>query len=233
MKYLIVAAHPDDEVFGAGATICKLTQAGHTVDACILSGKAEARSYRPGDAELAADMHHSFEITGIQRSYIEDFPNIKLNTVEHLQLVKAIESAILDSKPDVVITHHPADVNNDHLHTSLACQAAIRLFQRRPTASTIQELWYMEVPSSTDWCINTSMNQFEPNLFVEIGEEGLARKLAAISAYGGVQRPFPHPSSEEAIRGLAAYRGAQSGCTFAEAFQVAFRRMTFRMDVKA
>ncbi|MBR2732108.1 MAG: PIG-L family deacetylase [Clostridia bacterium] len=227
MKYLIVAAHPDDEVFGAGATICKLTQAGHKVDACILSGKAEARSYRPGDEELASDMRNSFDITGIREAFIEEFPNIKMNTVEHLQLVKAIESAILEAKPDVVITHHPADVNNDHFHTSLACQAAIRLFQRRPMASPIQELWYMEVPSSTDWCVNTAMNQFDPNLFVEIGEDGIAQKLKGIAAYGGVQRPFPHPSSEEAIRGLAAYRGAQSGCNYAEAFQVVFRRITF------
>ena len=43
MKYLIVAAHPDDEVLGAGATIYKLVQEGHKVAVAIMVSKAAAR----------------------------------------------------------------------------------------------------------------------------------------------------------------------------------------------
>ena len=50
MKYLIVAAHPDDEVLGAGASIRKWTQAGHKVDVCIMCTEARARAFRPGTA---------------------------------------------------------------------------------------------------------------------------------------------------------------------------------------
>ena len=32
MNYLVVVAHPDDEVLGCGATIKKLTSQGHNVD---------------------------------------------------------------------------------------------------------------------------------------------------------------------------------------------------------
>ena len=66
-----------------------------------------------------------------------------MNTVPHLQLVQFIESAIKDSGPDIVITHHPADTNNDHLQTSMACQEAVRLFQRRPEVKRIKEVWYI------------------------------------------------------------------------------------------
>ena len=38
-KILVVAAHPDDEVLGAGGTIRKLTMQGHKVDVCILSAE--------------------------------------------------------------------------------------------------------------------------------------------------------------------------------------------------
>ena len=55
----------------------------------------------------------------------------ELERVTHLQLVQFIESAIKESEPDIIITHHPADTNNDHLQSSMACQEAIRLFQRR------------------------------------------------------------------------------------------------------
>ena len=81
----------------------------------------------------------------------------------------------------------------------------------------------MEVPSSTEWSLNTAENRFAPNTFFEIGEEGIKVKLEALAAYAGVMRAFPHPRSEKAIEGLAAYRGVQSGREYAEAFESVFR----------
>ena len=46
MKYLVVAAHPDDETLGAGATIRKLTESGHRVAVCIMAASAGARGTR-------------------------------------------------------------------------------------------------------------------------------------------------------------------------------------------
>lgn len=83
-----------------------------------------------------------------------------MNTVPHLKLVQFIESAIRESEPDIIITHHPADTNNDHLQTSMACQEAIRLFQRQPSVKPVKEFWYMEVPSCSEWAINDAMNLF-------------------------------------------------------------------------
>lgn len=225
MKYLLVVAHPDDEVLGAGATIHKLTSAGHSVDVCIMVSQAKARSLRPQDGELSADMESSLDMLGVGRRYMGTFPNIEMNTVPHLQLVQFIERAIMESAAEIVITHHPADTNNDHLHTSLACQAAVRLFQRRSDATPLRELWYMEVLSSTEWSLNTAINRFSPNVFVEVGEAAVAKKIDALAQYRGVMRPYPHPRSEQAIMGLAAYRSAQAGCLYAEAFECPLRRI--------
>jgi LmbE family N-acetylglucosaminyl deacetylase len=225
MKYLIVVAHPDDEVLGAGASIYKWTHRGDKVDVCIMSTEAKARTFRPKDNELNDDLNASADYLGIGRKYEGSFPNIEMNTVPHLHLVQFIEKAILDSQPDVVITHHSADTNNDHLQTSMACQEAIRLFQRRPEVKPIAEFWYMEVPSCTEWALNTSMNRFHPNTWVEVGKEGVDAKVQALSMYRGVMRPYPHPRSSEAIEGFAAYRGCQAGCNYAEAFETALRRL--------
>ena len=225
MKYLLVVAHPDDEVLGAGATIRKLTSNGNTVDVCIMCSEAKARAHRPEDNELNDDINSALKILGVGKRYEGDFPNIEMNMVPHLKLVQFIEKAIIESGCEVVITHHPSDTNNDHLHTSMACQAAIRLFQRRKDVLPLKELWYMEVLSSTEWSVNSSMNRFTPNLFVEIGSDGVSAKLKALAAYRGVMRPYPHPRSDEAISGLAAYRGAQSGCEYAEAFECVLRRI--------
>lgn len=225
MNYLLVVAHPDDEVLGAGATIKKLTDKGHKVDVCIMSSQAAARNLRPEDSALESDIKESAKMLGIDKMYHGDFANIKMNNEPHLSLVQFIEKAILESQPEVIITHHPSDTNNDHLHTSMACQAAIRLFQRRPEVKPLSEFWYMEVLSSTEWSVNTAMNRFMPNLFVEVGEDGIDTKIAALEVYRDVMRPYPHPRSAEAIKGLGAYRGVQAHCNYAESFECVFRRV--------
>jgi LmbE family N-acetylglucosaminyl deacetylase len=187
--------------------------------------EAKARAFRPDDKDLEDDTNSSLNYLGVNTKYEGSFPNIEMNIVPHLQLVQFIESAIKSSEPDVIITHHPADTNNDHMQTSMACQEAIRLFQRRPEVRPISEFWYMEVPSCTEWSLNTSMVRFQPNLFVEVEKKGVEAKVRALSMYRGVMRPYPHPRSNEAIEGFAAYRGCQSGCMYAEAYEVVLRRL--------
>lgn len=224
MNYLIVVAHPDDEVLGAGATMYVKSHKGDNVDVCIMVGGVEVRHLRPDDNALESDIAGSAGLLGVRSLVKGTFPNIQLNNVPHLKLVQFIEQSILQTQPDVVITHHPCDTNNDHLHTSLACQAAIRLFQRRTDVKPVKELWYMEVPSATEWSVNQSMLPFTPNTFVEAGEEGVEKKIEALSQYRDVMRPYPHPRSPETLKGLAAYRGSQAGLNYAEAFQCVFRR---------
>lgn len=129
----------------------------------------------------------------------------------------------MDSQPDIVITYHPADTNNDHLQASMACQEAIRLAQRRPKVKPLKEFWYMEVPLCTEWAINSAMNLFRPNCYVEVGPGGVQAKVKALSMCRGVMRPYPHPRSEAYITGLAAYRGSQFQLEYAEAFEVVLR----------
>ena len=223
-SYLIVVAHPDDEVLGAGATIAKLAGEGHKVYACILSGLAEARSNRPTTVELTNDMNSAIKILGVAEVIIGKFPNISFNTVPHIDLVQFIEQSILKTKAEIVFTHHPNDLNNDHYHTSIACQAAIRLFQRRKGVQPVSELLFMEVPSATEWSVNTANAPFSPNTFIEIGESNVDKKIKALGCYRNVMHNYPHPRSYEAIKGLAAYRGAQAGMIYAEAFESVFRR---------
>ena len=223
MKYLLVVAHPDDEVLGAGASMFRWSREGHQIDVAIMCTEAKARAFRPEDKELDEDLNASSDFLGIHRKFEATFPNIEMNTVPHLKLVQFIESAIRESEPDIIITHHPADTNNDHLQTSMACQEAVRLFQRRPEVKRVRELWYMEVPSCTEWKINSAMVTFNPNCYVEVGKEGVDAKVQALSMYRGVMRPYPHPRSAEFIEGLAAYRGGQWGLMYAEAFEVVMR----------
>lgn len=227
MSVLIVVAHPDDEVLGCGATGAAIAAAGGSVRACMLCAQAGAREARPADGELLADTRHAQELLGFGAPILGSFPNIQLNTVAHLELVQFIEGAILETGATTLFTHHPSDINDDHAQTARACLAAARLFQRRSGVAPLRHLYYMEILSSTDWGFPGNGVPFQPDTFFEAGPQ-LARKCSALRAYRGVMRDFPHPRSEEIVRGLAAYRGGQSGLQHAEAFEGAFTTITAR-----
>lgn len=220
MNFLFVVAHPDDETLAAGATIAKLVKDGHNVAVATMCINADARANKSNT--LFDDRKNALDILGVTKTYNADFPNIKMNTVPHLDLVQFVESCILDFKADCVVTHHPSDINNDHVVTSYAVQAASRISQRKTNVLNLKALLYMETLSCTEWSFDLATNKFNPNYFVEVGKEGIDLKIKAMSMYKGVMREYPHPRSIEGITGLAAYRGGQAGCNYAEAFESAF-----------
>lgn len=222
LRYLFVVAHPDDESDAAGGTINKLIKEGNDVAVAIMASQASAR-YNLSET-LSDDEKKAFSILGITKVYHANFPNIKMNTVPHLELVQFIEQCIEDFQAEAIVTHHPTDTNNDHVMTSYAAQAASRLFQRKPkSVPNLKLFMYMETPSATEWSLDKSASRFIPDYYVEIGKEGLETKIRALEAYKGVMRPYPHPRSKEAYEGLAAYRGCQAGVQYAEGFQIVFQ----------
>lgn len=221
---LIVVAHPDDEVLGCGGTAAALARKGMSVRSCILCGQADARQNRPAAAEFHEDIIRAQEILGLGNPILGDFLNIQFNCVPHLQIVQFIESAIIETGANIIFTHHPSDLNNDHLHTTRACQAAARLFQRRADVPPLNGLFYMEILSATDWAFPGTAGPFQADTFFSV-RDTLERKVAALRAYRKVMRDFPHPRSEEIIKGLAAYRGGQASMAYAEAFQTAFHAL--------
>lgn len=224
MRILLVVAHPDDEVLGCGGTIADLTRQGIQVHSCILSGSVEARQNRTETSELIDNVEAVHKLLGIQDYVLGNFPNIQFNMVPHLKLVQFIEDIIVKTGADIIFTHHPEDLNDDHRITSLACQAAARLFQRRNNIKRLRCLYFIEILSSTDWSFAVN-NVFRPDSFYELGEQNLHKKINALHLYKGIMREFPHPRCDEIVKSLAAYRGGQSGMRYAEAFQTAFHAL--------
>lgn len=221
---LVIVAHPDDEILGFGATGAKLVATGEVVQPVILCGNVDVRHQRPTDEELYQDMCAANKEVGFKEPILGGFPNIRMNTVPHVEIVQFIEKQIERFKPSRIFTHHPGDLNDDHVQISRACQAASRLYQRRSDIPPLQALYFMEILSSSDWAFPTTGENFIPSNFFEIGEDFLAKKIKALGHYRNVMRPFPHPRSDEVLRGLAAYRGGQAGLNYAEAFQLVFQQ---------
>jgi len=223
MINLIVAAHPDDEILGFGGTGANLVKLGEVVQPIILCGDVHARANRPDTVTLHKNINEANTYLGFNKPILGNFPNIKMNTIPHIDIVEFIEEQILKFEPNRIFTHHPNDLNDDHVRTAMSCLPATRIFQRRKGLKPIDAIYFMEILSSTDWSFPSNKKNFEPDTFTDISET-LDSKLKALSMYKNVIKPAPHPRSIEVLTGHASFRGGQCGCRFAEAFQVAFKR---------
>ena len=89
-KILLLAAHPDDETLGCGATICKLSKQGHDIKLITFTDGVSAR-----DSENVENRNISLEkvskILGIQDFKYGNFPDNKMDTIPLLDVCKFIE----------------------------------------------------------------------------------------------------------------------------------------------
>ena len=222
-RVLVVAAHPDDEVLGCGGAIAKFRRKGDDVRVIFLAEGVTSR-YQ-ADEIMAAHVqqesklrnenaYKALEILSVpsEQIFIEQRPCCRLDQIPMLDLVKQIEDHIDQWKPTKLFTHAPYDTNIDHRLTYMAVLAAARPKQN----SKLRSIYSFEVLSSTEW---NPLQPFVPNMFFDISSV-LDKKVEALIAYGDEMRPAPHPRSVEVVRSLAAYRGAQAGVLYAEAFSL-------------
>lgn len=217
MRVCVVAAHPDDEVLGAGGAITKHIDAGDEVTVLILGSGLSARLDSPealqsGDlAELHTHAHAAAKIMGVTDFRLLDFPDNRFDSVALLDIVKAVEEVFDSVEPEMVYTHHPSDLNIDHQRTV----AAVLTASRPQPGVSVKRILAMEVPSATGW--GDPAETFAPTVFLDIENE-LERKVQAMAAYDTELREFPHARSLESIEAKARAWGAQVGLKAAEPF---------------
>lgn len=211
MKVLVIAAHPDDEALGCGGTIARHAAAGDSVDVAFFTDGVGSRA----DGDAALRNHHAgkaSEILGFRRMDFGLFADQQMDAVPLLNVVETLRAAVFTCRPDIVYTHHGGDLNLDHRIVHQATLTALRPMPGFPVSA----IYAYEVPSSTEWASDT-LPAFRPNHFVDVSGF-MDQKLAALQAYEEEMRPFPHPRSIEAVKALAAWRGASVGLHAAEAF---------------
>lgn len=222
MTILVVVAHPDDEVLGCGGSIAKWVAAGKNVHVLILaegvtsrdvSRDRELRTFELSKLSTAAQSVGA--LLGVVSVKLMNFPDNRMDTVDRLEVVKAIEDQVTILRPEVLVTHHAGDVNIDHRIVTDACIVACR----PQPGQSVKRVLSFEVPSSTEWYPPSGGINFCPNWFEDISGF-LEKKTSALELYVDELRPWPHPRSLEAVRHLANWRGASVGCKAAEAFVV-------------
>ena len=221
---LCISAHPDDEVLGFGATASSLTSIGCEVTSLFISTQAKKRHLGQSENQLKKSAQDVANLLKMNPPIFEDFPNLALHNIDSNLIVEVIENAIKKVKPQLIVTHHPSDLNIDHQVVSNLSLAASRLAMRRPDLKLprLKNILFMEIISSTDWAYPSNVAPFKPNFFFEVSKEDIENKIKALKLYNGVSRPRPHPRNKETICATAKIRGSECSAMYAEAFESCF-----------
>ena len=223
-KVLVIAAHPDDEVLGAGGTIAKYVADGAEVKVLIVTDGSTSQ-YRddPKLQEILEgkkkETQNAMDILGVSQVLYGGMPDMKLDMTEHILVNQSIERVMDEYQPNIVFTHYHGDVNLDH-----QCVSRSTLVACRPVADQcVRELYAYYVPSSTDWNVQNHVNTFMPNVYVDISDFA-EKKYQAMECYATELRDYPHPRSIEALRVMDRANGVHVGMEAAECF-VCYRVM--------
>ena len=207
MNILVISAHPDDEVVGMGATIKKLSLT-NKIWLCVVSEGASAQYSDKKMIKVRRDAcKKSSKILGISKIQFLDYPDMRLDSVSHLEINKELEKIIRKLKPTIVYSPPSHDLNKDHQKVFESS-----LVVTRPLVSSVKSLLCYELPGPV-------REPFRPTIYENVEKE-FSYKIKGFKMYKSEIMKFPHPRSINAIENLAIYRGTQSGLRKAEAFEL-------------
>lgn len=211
----VIAPHPDDETLGCGGTLLRHGAEGDEVHWCIVTalrpdeGFSQEESDRQ-DREISIVANH-YDFSSVHKI---GYPTTKLDTIPIGKIITKISEVFQKVHPQIIYLPHCGDVHTDHRIVFDAVVSGAKWFR----CHSIKRLLAYETPSETDFGLRPAQS-FRPNVFMDV-TPFLDRKIAIMATYAGQLGDFPFPRSAEAIRALAAIRGAAAGCAAAEAFML-------------
>lgn len=195
LRVLALGAHSDDIEIGAGGAILSWIASGAevSIDWCALSAPGErADEARASAMEfLAGAKQAEIHLGDFRDGY---FPAERTAVKDWVEGLKRLE------KPDVVLCHQRNDAHQDH---RMVCELAWNTFRDHLILEYEIPKWDGDIG--------------QPNLYVPLSEEVLARKVELLHKHFGTQRSKAW-FDDETFRGLARLRGIECRERYAEAF---------------
>ena len=211
-KVLVIAVHPDDETLGCGGALLKHKASGDSINWLICT-------------TINKD-HHDYQdrekqIEKVSKLYsFDSVHNLRLKTMRVDEysfsiLIEKISRVINEIKPNIVYLPFKSDIHSDHrkiFESAFSCTKSFRY-------QFIKKVYMMETLSETEFAPSTQVDCFLPNTYVDISEF-IDKKIEIMNVFTSEIDKHPFPRSEKNIRALATFRGASSGCQYAESFML-------------
>lgn len=223
-RLLVVAPHPDDEVFGCGGLMHRIKSAGGEVYVLYMTvgvtqdfskNKESTPDERLKEIEAVAGV---MSIDGHRMALPGNDYHLQLDVVPQKQLIHEIERgehiSLEAVKPTILAIPSQYDYNQDHRAVNAAAITATR-----PVPPVFKHLQPVvleyEFPYSP-W--TSSMVHPTPNMFVQLDTEALEAKITALRLYASQLKVERGPLSVHGVETLARMRGIESGHDAAEAY---------------
>ena len=213
---IVISAHPDDEILGAGGTLLKHKKNGDKIYWLITTNIFEEQGFSKERVfSRQREIEKVSEALGAEKVFMLDYPTMSLSTSTLIEMVPKISKVFTEIEPEIVYCLNRSDAHSDHRITFDAIMACTKSF-RYPF---IKQVLMYECISETEFAPQLPEKVFIPNYFVDISPF-LEEKLELMKIYESEVGAHPFPRSLRNIEALATYRGASVGVEYAEAFQL-------------
>jgi N-acetylglucosamine malate deacetylase 1 len=221
-KLLVIAPHPDDEIFGCGGLIHRVKEEGGKAYVLYLTVGTTHDFSKKGNSTSDERIREIEKVAKLMRldGYHVALPgndyHLKLDSVQQGILITEIERgkiSLESVRPDILAFPSFHDYNQDHRAANEACITATRpvpgVFKHVPSTMLEYEFpyvgWSPTAPGS-------------PNTFVALDPKALKKKLDALRLYKSQMKVEKGPISVYGAETLAHARGVLCGADAAEAF---------------
>jgi len=223
-KLLVIAPHPDDEIFGCGGLIYRIKQAGGQVHILYLTVGTTQDFSKRKQSTMEERLREIDRVAKFMRfdSFKIAFPgndfHLKLDALPQKSLINEIERgeqvSIEAIRPNILAVPSSHDYNQDHRAANRAAITATRPVPSR-FKHLVPTVFEYEFPYFT-WTSETMLPL--PNIFVSLDERALRAKLDALKCYRSQLKVNNAPISLQGAETLARVRGIHCGTKAAEAF---------------
>ncbi|WP_118973740.1 PIG-L deacetylase family protein [Taibaiella koreensis] len=214
---IVISAHPDDEIIGAGGSILKHVAMGDNVFWLIVTNISESSGQFKKErvASRQEEIEKVAQMVGIKKTFKLEYPTMSLSSSSIIKMVPEISAIFMETQPEIVYCLNRSDAHSDHRITFDAVMACTKSF-RYPF---LKRVLLYECISETEFAPALAEKVFLPNYFVDISAY-FSRKIEILSVYQSELGEHPFPRSIRNIEALAVHRGAIAGVEYAEAFQL-------------
>lgn len=211
MNIMIIAAHPDDEVFSIGGTIAMHTMMGDQVYIVNLTN-GEPTPYGTVETRLK-EAAKADRILQIQKRIIMDLPNRYLaDTIENREKVAA---HIREYKPDVLLVQYHVDQHPDHISAS-ALGTAARFYAKLTKSNIPGEPHY---PKKILYYYTSHFRlDKSPTFILPVSKEAFHMKMKAGKAYQSQLKNQKKIALADRLEWTGRYYGSLINSEYGEPF---------------